>query len=123
MGTAAAIAKSYVGRLAGRYRDAYNMAAGTVRFGKLVRLGSLILGGTVSIAAVRFLCDGYDGEFYFRWFRLLAGVFVGVFAGAVGYISGTFLIAQGQFMSALLDIAVNTSPHLQDSEKASIMTL
>ena len=123
MGTAPAVGKSYFGRLTGRYRDGYSVAMGTVRFGKLVRLGSLILGGTISIAAARFLCDGYDGEFYFRWFRLLAGIFVGVFAGAVGYISGTFLIAQGQFMSALLDIAVNTSPHLQDSEKASIMML
>jgi hypothetical protein len=37
----------------------------------------------------------------------------------LGYISGTLIAAQGRFMSAMLDTAVNTSPHLQDSEKAS----
>jgi hypothetical protein len=47
----------------------------------------------------------------------------GGFALIFGYISGTLLAAQGQFMSAMLDPAVNTSPHPQDSEKASIMSL
>ncbi|MGA8734475.1 MAG: hypothetical protein WB558_11195 [Terriglobales bacterium] len=58
-----------------------------------------------------------------NWSYLLCGLFVGAVLLAAGYISGTFLATQGQFMSALLDTAVNTSPHLQDLEKASIMTL
>ena len=47
----------------------------------------------------------------------------GGFALIFGYISGTLIAAQGQFMSAMLDTALNTSPHLQDSDKASIMSL
>jgi hypothetical protein len=58
-----------------------------------------------------------------NWFYLLCGLFVGAVLLVTGYVSGTFLAAQGQFISALLDTAVNTSPHLQDLEKASILML
>lgn len=120
MGTAPTMAKSNFGRLAGRYRDAYGVAAGTVRFGNLVKRGSLILAGVVGIAAALVSRNDWRG---ISWFELVFGVFVAVVTGAMGYIIGTFLAAQGQFMSAMLDTAVNTSPHLQDSEKASIMAL
>jgi len=124
MGTAAGVAKSCFSSLSRRYRDAYNVAAGTVRFGNLVKLCSRVLAGVVTVvaqgASVRH--SEYSG-FHFNWFTLLIGLFVAVITLAVGYISGTFLAAQGQFMSAMLDTAVNTSPHLQDSEKASIMML
>lgn len=123
MATAPTMAKSNFGRLAGRYRDAYGVAAGTVRFGNLVKRGSLFLAGAVGIAAAFVSRDSNGYGSWINWFELLSGLFVAVVTGAMGYIIATFLAAQGQFMSAMLDTAINTSPHLQDSEKASIMTL
>jgi hypothetical protein len=123
MATAPTMAKSNFGRLADRYRDAYGVAAGTVRLGNLVKLGSLFLAGAVGIAAACVCRNNGLYESAINWLVLLSGVFVAVVTGAMGYIIGTFLAAQGQFMSAMLDTAINTSPHLQDSEKASIMML
>ena len=124
MGSAPAPARSHFGRLSDRYRDAYGIAAGTVRFGNWVKKGSLALGGLVVLFSLYSSCwySEYSG-LHFRWYVLFSGLFIAVATLAMGYISGTFLAAQGQFMSALLDIAVNTSPHLQNQEKAAIMTL
>ena len=122
MGAATGVAKSCFSPLSSRYRDAYSVAAGTVRFGKLVKLYSLILAGVVTVATLYYSVSYFQYiGFYCSWFSLLPGLFVAVITVAIGYISGTFIAAQGQFMSAVLDTAVNTSPHLQDSEKASIM--
>ena len=125
MGTAPAPAKSYFGRLSDRYRDAYTIAAGTVRFANWVKTGGLILGGLIALVTVygSFTYLTYSGGFHIRWYQLGIGLFMALVVVASAYISGTFLAAQGQFMSALLDIAVNTSPHLQNQEKAAIMTL
>jgi hypothetical protein len=122
MATASTMAKSNFGRLADRYRDAYGVAAGTVRFGNLVKRGSLFLAGAVGIAAAFVSRSGFQYEKYIGWFELFSGLLIGIAIGGLGYIAGTFLAAQGQF-SAMLDTAINTSPHLQDSEKASIMML
>jgi len=122
MSAATGTARSYFGRLSDRYRDAYAIAAGTVRFANWVKKGALALGGLIAGIAV-YNGIGYYESFYFNWYALGIGLFMAIAVVASGYISGTFLAAQGQFMSALLDIAVNTSPHLQNQEKASIMTL
>lgn len=124
MGTAATPARSYFGRLADRYRDAYSVAAGITRYGNLVKLCSLVLGGIIVVGAF------YQGMTHYEyvgweisWFTLIGGVFLAAVVAGVGYMSGIFLAAQGQFMSAMLDTAVNTSPHLQSPEKATIMSL
>lgn len=122
--TAPAIARDYFDRLADRYRDAYRAAAATVRFGKLVKQWSLALASAVILGGVvvSIPSDPIQPD-SFNWLYLLWALFVGVVILAAGYMSGTFFATQGQFTSTLLDTAVNTSPHLQDSEKASIMTL
>jgi len=110
MGTAGtATAMSYYGRLADRYREAYRVAVGTVRLGNIVKWAGFVLGGLIVVI------NSYDGSI----FLVLAALALAL----SGYVAGIFLCAQGQLMSALLDVAVNTSPHLQDSEKASVMTL
>jgi len=129
MSAATGTARSYFGRLSDRYRDAYAVASGTVRFANWVKKGSLALGGLIALVTLyeSLTIRHYDylneTKFYWHWTTLLIGLFMAVVVVASGYISGTFLAAQGQFMSALLDIAVNTSPHLQNQEKAAIMTL
>ncbi|MGA7927021.1 MAG: hypothetical protein WCA20_13650 [Candidatus Sulfotelmatobacter sp.] len=119
-----ATARGYFGRLADRYKNAYGIAAATIRLGNLVKQGALALAGAVTLGGVVVSVPSNPIQYApVNWFHLLCGLFVGVVILAAGYISGAFLVAQGQFMSALLDTAVNTSPHLQDLEKASIMTL
>ena len=124
METATVVGKNYFSPLSRRYRDAYSVAASTVRFGKLVNLCSRVLGGVITIGA---LCASVRhseyGGLQVTWFHLFIGLFVAAITLAVGYISERFLAAQGQFMSVMLDTAVNASPHLQDSEKASVMSL
>jgi hypothetical protein len=113
MGTAPAMAKSYFGRLADRYRDAYGVAASLVSLGNTVKRCSFLLAGGVIVISLVSM----------SLYVLVAALFAAAFIGAVTYAFGRFLAAQGQFMSAMLDTAVNTSPHLQESEKASIMGL
>ncbi|MGA7293240.1 MAG: hypothetical protein WBW53_01335 [Terriglobales bacterium] len=124
MGAATATARGYFGRLAGRYKNAYDMAAATIRLGNLLKQGALALAVAVILGGmVVSLPSDPIRPAPVNWSYLLCGLLVGAVLLAAGYISGTFLAAQGQFMSALLDTAVNTSPHLQDLEKASILTL
>lgn len=122
--TAPAALRGYFGRLADRYKYAYGVAAATVRFGNSIKQWSLALGSAVILGGVVVSIPSdpiQPGSL--NWFYLLWGLLVGVVMLAAGYLSGAFLTVQGQFLSALLDTTVNTSPHLQDFEKASIMTL
>ena len=124
MGTATATARGYFGRLADRYKNAYGIAAATTRLGNLVKQGAVALAGAVSLVGVVVSIPSNPIQHLpVNWFHLLCSLFVGAVILAAGYISGASLAAQGQLMSALLDTAVNTSPHLQDLEKASIITL
>jgi hypothetical protein len=115
MGTAPAMAKSNFGGLADRYRDAYRVAAGTVRFGNLVKRASLFLAGAA------FALISLIGVVKSEYSDILGGLLFGGIILIVGYFSGMFWAVLGQFVRAMLDIAVNTSPHLQDSEKLSMM--
>jgi hypothetical protein len=115
MATVPAMAKSNFGRLADRYSDAYRVAAGTVRFGNLVKRGSLILAGAA------FIVISLVGVVKSEYSDIFGGLFFGMIILVVGYCGGMLWAMLGQFMRAMLDIAVNTSPHLQDSEKVSMM--
>lgn len=124
MGAATATARGYFGGLADRYKKAYGIAAATVRLGNWVKQGSVALAGAMILGAVVVSVPSDPIQHgSFNWLYFLCGLLVGAVTLAAGYMSGTFLAAQGQFTSALLDTAVNTSPHLQDSEKASILML
>jgi hypothetical protein len=109
---APAAARSSFGHLTDRYRDAYSVAGGTVKLGNIVKRAGFVLGGIMLLISLS------AGGFWF-----FVGALAAVWIAASGYVAGVFMCAQGQLMSALLDVAVNTSPHLQDSEKASVMML
>jgi hypothetical protein len=124
MGAATATARGYFGRLAGRYKNAYGISAATIKLGNLVKETAIVLAVAVTLGGVVVSVPSDPiQQAPVNWFHLLCALFVGVVILAAGAISGAFLAAQGQLMSALLDTAVNTSPHLQDLEKASVLTL
>lgn len=107
-----------------RYRDAYLVARVTTGFGSVIKgigyflafiifTASLVLSGQV---------NGYGSEslktMYFLTGLILAGI-----VGAIFYLFGVLVSAQGQILKASLDGAVNGSPFLNDLQKANVMSL
>jgi hypothetical protein len=124
MGTTAGLAKSSFGALSGRYSDAYNISARIVRCGTFVKFASLVLPGAAALIEIWRLSVQYDSWLSYHWHDDLLFLLFGACAvSAVGYLGGMLVSALGQLIGAILDTAVNTSPHLQQSEKASIMGL
>ena len=124
METAAAMAKSSVGTLSNRYRDAYNVSTRIVRLGNFVKRASLILPGAGAAIEVWRLSLHYEGWLADHWKDDFLLLLIGAaMVSAIGYGCGMLVSAHGQLMSAILDTAVNTSPHLQQSEKAAVMAL
>jgi hypothetical protein len=116
------MAKSYqavANTMSRRYADAYRVARVVIRFGGIVKttgvvLIVLLLVGGLFVAAQSPM--GQNPAVVFIVCALLA-----VVIGGVPYILGVVTAAQGQVMFAVLDTAVNTSPILETSEKASLM--
>jgi ABC-type multidrug transport system fused ATPase/permease subunit len=115
-----------------RYKDAYKAArfiVGLGRFIKGIALFSAIVVGVIAavllLAVIGAASDQRGGGA-----ALIVGSF-GSFAVALGgivwaliaYVIGVFVSAAGQIQRATLDTAVNSSPHLTNGEKASIMSL
>lgn len=124
METAAATTKSSFGTLSNLYRDAYNVSTRIVRLGSFVKRASLILPGAGMVIEVWRLSLQYEGWLSYHWNDDFLLLLIGAaMVSAVGYGCGMLVSAHGQLMSAILDTAVNTSPHLQPSEKAALMVL
>jgi hypothetical protein len=102
-----------------RYQDAYRIARTIVGFGSFIKyvafafgLGAFLLGlGRVGDTPTSALI-GLLGAALFA--LLVTGCF---------YIVAVLVSAQGQVLQATLDTAVYSSPFLQDSDRAEIMTL
>lgn len=54
---------------------------------------------------------------------ILIGFCTALLTGVSFYISGVFISAQGQILRAALDTAVNSSPLLENHQKAEILAL
>ena len=96
-----------------RYKDAYAVAAGVIRFGRLVRKVSIIVGVLILFV---FLVSG-------SWFMLIPGVLGAAMVGLGGWVSGMILMAQGQIIQSVIDTAVNTSPLLDNPAKAQFLSI
>ena len=101
-----------------RYGDAYQVAAGQVGLGDILKKVGIGLGIVLALVALSVAADRYGGD-SIAFFGLLG-------AGAVGGVVwswGNRLAAQGQVLRATLDTAVSASPFLTVSEKAQAMGL
>ena len=106
-------------RLKSRYKDAFNIAGVIVGVGVAFKVIGVILGILIVLIAIVAGSDGRGGASI----GLVGGSIVGVVVGAFFYVIGTIVSSQGQILQATLDSAVNTSPHINNSEKAEIMSL
>jgi hypothetical protein len=103
-----------------RYQDAYAVARGLVTTGKIIKIAALgagsilVLIGIILFAKDEGMLGGLEG--------LLLILLAGMVAGG-GFITGILTAAIGQFMSATIDTAVNTSKSITGDEKAEILGL
>ena len=102
--------------LATRYQDAYRQARVLMGAGGIVKTLAVLLGLQVGIGLT--LWGGWASEL---WLSLLIGVFVGSVVATLVYPVGVLISALGQILMATLDGAVNSSPLLDDGQKASVI--
>ncbi len=101
-----------------RYGDAYIAARTMVGIGSVIKGIGIFLGAiNVLVSVLAITSDTAALPFG------IVGIVFGVFAGALLYICGVMVSAQGQILKASLDGAVNSSPFLTDDERADIMSL
>ena len=112
------IAGAAVNTVLTRYADAYQVAAGQVGLGDILKKVGIGIGIVLALVALSAAADRFGGG-SIAFFGLLG-------AGAVGGVVwswGNSLAAQGQVLRATLDTAVSTSPFLTVPEKAQAMGL
>jgi hypothetical protein len=100
-----------------RYLDAYAIASVINGFGDTVKVLAIVFGAVLLLIA--FASPGGFGGVFVRVIIVVAAV---VF-GALIYLFGVVLAAQGQMLKATLDTAVNGSPFLSDEARARMMAL
>jgi hypothetical protein len=101
-----------------RYKDAYLVARSTNGFGILIKIIAIICGALLVVVGAVLFNDGRGTEALG-----VAAIAIGVVVGVLFYLLGILVSAQGQILKASLDAAVNTSPFLTNTERATIMSL
>ncbi|MFZ0310810.1 MAG: hypothetical protein WAL89_21750 [Candidatus Sulfotelmatobacter sp.] len=117
--------------ISGRYADAYFKANLQNGLGTTIKTLSLVIGGLIAGFALLYaLSQLVPQQGMFGATANPIGAALGFFAAIVGaamagigWIFGALISSQGQLLKATLDSAVNTSPFLDDSERARMMSL
>lgn len=108
--------------LAQRYADAYQLARGTIRMGRIIKKISLLIGVFLfvvgALGATGVLPEQANPGYFFG----IIAMPVSILFILVGFTSGVIIASQGQMMQAILDSAVNTSPIASVDEKAQILS-
>ena len=94
-----------------RYVDAYRVANTINWFGQAIKVGGCILGIFIFAGASEAV-NSPGG-----------GLVIGILVGAVFFVIGIVVAAQGQLVRATLDTAVHSSPFLTDDLRATVMSL
>jgi hypothetical protein len=114
-----------------RYADAYLKANVQTGLGVTIKTLSLVIGGLIAGLALLYALPqlipqqgmfGATANIIGAALGFVAAI-IGAAMGGVGWILGTLISSQGQLLKATLDSAVNSSPFLDDSERARMMSL
>lgn len=100
-----------------RYTDAYRVAKAIIGLGNTVKLVAFLAAAVIFLASLRVESSFFGGA------SIVFGLFLALIIGGGGFILGTLLSAQGQVLKATVDTAVNSSPFLQNEQRAQIMSL
>lgn len=104
-----------------RYGDAYLVARATNGWGRLIKIIGLVVALLLALAGLVLIADNQRNDASFA-----LGVVVivsGLVSGIMFYVVGVLVSAQGQILKASLDGAVNSSPFLNNKQRAKIMSL
>jgi len=104
-----------------RYKDAYTVARATSAFGGVIKATGIIIGCLLVLIGLMVASSG--GPRNPLSVLGIAGIVLGSIAGALFFMIGVLVSAQGQILKASLDSAVNTSPFLKKEHRAKIMSL
>lgn len=99
-------------QVAGRYRDAYRVGLSLVGLGDAFKIIGAILAGLLLLGALK-----AGGAF------VLVGLALAMLIGALFWVCGVVVSAQGQILQATLDTAVSVSPFLSDAQRVRAMGL
>jgi hypothetical protein len=100
-----------------RYRDAYRVGAALVGLGTFIKIVGAVLGGIILLGALSAGNGPLGGG------AVVAGIFIAAIVGALFWVCGVMVAAQGQILQATLDTAVSSSHFLTDPERADAMGL
>ncbi|MCW3098443.1 MAG: hypothetical protein JWL77_4061 [Chthonomonadaceae bacterium] len=111
-----------------RYQDAYVVARVTTGFGSVIKgigilLAIVIFGGAIAVANQPAVSYGYVSYSTPKTMHIIVGFVLAVIIGAMFYLLGILVSAQGQILKASLDGAVNSSPFMSNDQKAQVMSL
>ncbi|HEV7765035.1 MAG TPA: hypothetical protein VGQ76_08550 [Thermoanaerobaculia bacterium] len=109
----------YASSVQRRYRDAYVVAGEMVEQGQRLKVMAVIVATLIAIGALVAAMNA--GRLAIT--VLVAGVFIAAGAYTVIHAHGVRIAAEGQLLLASLDVAVNTSPFLDESGRARAMSL
>jgi uncharacterized membrane protein YjgN (DUF898 family) len=108
-----------------RYKDAYFVSRLTSFIGWLLQFGAVVL-AIIIIAAGVFaaskMSDPNGGSPQIATAIIAAAFMWGIIFGALFYILGVLVAAQGQLILATLDTAVSCTPLLADDQKFAIIS-
>lgn len=116
-----------------RYQDGYRVAKTIDTFGTILKILGVVLGGGMiflglisgGIAQSSIKQNSFgmnDGGVAMLFILIYFGV-IGAIIIIVFWILGVIISAQGQMLKANFDCAVNSSPFLENSDRAKIMSL
>lgn len=115
-----------VWEMMGRYRDSYLLARVAVALGSTIKVVGIVLAGVILVAAFFFgtlIADDVKNGGRVILVSIFIGIIISTIVGFVFYVAGVIVSASGQNLKATLDSAVNTSPFMDDQEKAQMMSL
>jgi hypothetical protein len=110
-----------VSSLMKRYKDAYAVARVTNGFGVMIKVVGMIIGGLLALAGFIVASDARPKDP--MSVLGIVGIVFGIIVGALFFIIGVLVCAQGQILKASLDSAVNNSPFLTNQHRTKIMSL
>lgn len=109
--------------LADRYSDGYRVASAAVGIGQLLKGLAIVAVGAGLILAMSGVTSGIANDGPANLMRLGLGLGAAIIPASFLYALGVLVAAHGQVLKATLDTAVNTSPFLDDDQKARVLTL
>ena len=109
--------------LLSRYWDAYLVARMTVGLGEIIKVIAVVFAVLIMLAALLIAGQASQSSGGTAVVTFFLGVIGAAFVGGQFYLLGIIVMAQGQILKASLDSAVNSSPFLQNEQRAKIMSL